>query len=749
MDHRANKIKNESLISAVQSGQAEIVEMLLAEGADVNQADQRGDTALMLAVEGKHAEIVDVLLARGVNVNQVDKNGNTILMDFAWCGRDEVVELLLARGANVNQVGRDGVTALLAAAGGGHTKTMEILLEWGADPNQVTQSSATLLGHLSGMNALMCLVSNPFAQEVVTETLVSHFDLTQIDKAGNTALMWAVGSRYKSAVVSILLHEEDITDNNGITLFQRAIDLGYPEVVVDLLLKGVSFQDFPLTDQDIEASREADLIRSVKEFWQRSTSYIGITTEQEMLQLVPLVNQDRTMRMIAQFGLNKLCQIIWKEVAGQSLFSQELTYLRHSRKHTELKEFIDKFLKEKSEKTAWKYAIRHELSVQKSQFLKTNAYYKDSTIEYLKIRAIKITKKVFQGIRISYQESKFLDNPEFYDYDFTLSRAFYNSAALTSMAISDTFLPEAMQRVIEFLPKQEAFRLQSLLLNIGMKKLLKQSYKIKIGEEQRHLSDEELRMDGFTSNKILQLYKLIMKYNDIVINFNQGEIINLEILLAKYQSIKDAESIAVSGCEESKECHESKQNAQPENIHTVYGLYDIQYDNSLLNDPNLVSEAVRSGTLNSLLTKASENKLEVVSETQEKPDAEQEALDVSQFFSAIDRSDLAAVQYLVSIQPSLVNATNAGSNSALTMAVLYGHNEIASYLIDSGAYVPQYVPAEEKFDLDTLSLNLGDVGNIDQERESLQFQQSFDEYNALYAVGLLCWLIGRDIHSHA
>jgi ankyrin repeat protein len=53
------------------------VELLLAKGAQLDLADNRGRTALMIAAERGHAEIVKLLLAAGADPARRDKDGRS------------------------------------------------------------------------------------------------------------------------------------------------------------------------------------------------------------------------------------------------------------------------------------------------------------------------------------------------------------------------------------------------------------------------------------------------------------------------------------------------------------------------------------------------------------------------------------------------------------------------------------------------------------------------------------------------
>ena len=56
---------------------AATVRLLLAKGAQLDPADNRGRTALMIAAGRDHAEIVELLLAAGADRELRDKDGKT------------------------------------------------------------------------------------------------------------------------------------------------------------------------------------------------------------------------------------------------------------------------------------------------------------------------------------------------------------------------------------------------------------------------------------------------------------------------------------------------------------------------------------------------------------------------------------------------------------------------------------------------------------------------------------------------
>jgi ankyrin repeat protein len=89
------------LIGAASNGFLEVVEFLLDSGADVNVKSKDGATPLHAAVYAKHKEAAAVLLARGASVNVGDATKNTPLHYAARNCDREMADLLLANGADI------------------------------------------------------------------------------------------------------------------------------------------------------------------------------------------------------------------------------------------------------------------------------------------------------------------------------------------------------------------------------------------------------------------------------------------------------------------------------------------------------------------------------------------------------------------------------------------------------------------------------------------------------------------------
>jgi ankyrin repeat protein len=98
------------LRTAAKEGNIEQIEALLAEGAAVDDVDEKGYTALYNATMYQQQEAVSLLLGAGAEVDKENNNGVTPLMAAARDGYSLIVKQLLEAGANVEQVDEFGRT---------------------------------------------------------------------------------------------------------------------------------------------------------------------------------------------------------------------------------------------------------------------------------------------------------------------------------------------------------------------------------------------------------------------------------------------------------------------------------------------------------------------------------------------------------------------------------------------------------------------------------------------------------------
>ena len=153
----ANPEGQTALMLAIKSGDLGIVRMLVDAGADVNAVEQVQDQTPLIwaaAANRNAAEMVDILLANGADVNararftdwpsQITSEprwqyhaygGLTALLYATRQGCDECVESLVGAGADVNVPTPEGVTALMIALDNTNNEIANFLLDQGANPH--------------------------------------------------------------------------------------------------------------------------------------------------------------------------------------------------------------------------------------------------------------------------------------------------------------------------------------------------------------------------------------------------------------------------------------------------------------------------------------------------------------------------------------------------------------------------------------------------------------------------------------
>lgn len=122
------------LLRAIKNNHQDVVDFLLAHGADVNVHGQlMGRNALHLAAFQGDAELVQTLLRHGAEVDARESDGGTALFIAAGKGHLEVAKILLRYHADVNVTEKtDNLTPLHAAASGDHAEIAQLLLAHGA-----------------------------------------------------------------------------------------------------------------------------------------------------------------------------------------------------------------------------------------------------------------------------------------------------------------------------------------------------------------------------------------------------------------------------------------------------------------------------------------------------------------------------------------------------------------------------------------------------------------------------------------
>lgn len=123
----------------------QLMELLIARGANVNWHGEDGLDALGMAVIADKVAESEVLLRHGAKFDEPDKDGQTPLISAIILGHDKIARTLLQHGAKVNRADKDGMTPLMLAASMRQTEIVRLLLHAGADVLHQDKKGATVL----------------------------------------------------------------------------------------------------------------------------------------------------------------------------------------------------------------------------------------------------------------------------------------------------------------------------------------------------------------------------------------------------------------------------------------------------------------------------------------------------------------------------------------------------------------------------------------------------------------------------
>jgi len=213
-----------SLHYAVRRGHKDVAELLITNGADVNATNAAGDPPLQYAAYNDHKDIIKLLLEKGatistvhlaaymgdlakleafiqegVDINTLDGHGYAPLHYSAQNGQKEAAELLIAKRANVNVKNWDGQTPLYIALSRGHKDIIELLLSKGANINTVDNKGNALIHHAAEAGR----------KDIVELLIAKGADINAKNNQGQTPLDIAVTNNRKDIIELLLAKGAD------------------------------------------------------------------------------------------------------------------------------------------------------------------------------------------------------------------------------------------------------------------------------------------------------------------------------------------------------------------------------------------------------------------------------------------------------------------------------------------------------------------------------------------------------------
>ena len=175
------------LIRAAERGEIDVMLDILEDGANINEVDERGQTAVMAATHANQVEAVRVLIDAGANIDIQDNMRDN---PFLYAGAERLLEIL------------------------------KLTIEAGPDYSLVPAA------HHGHVDCVLELVKN------------SEVNIDHVNNLGWTALLEAVilsdGGPVHQQIVQILVDHgarRDLGDFDGVTPLEHARMRGYEEMV--------------------------------------------------------------------------------------------------------------------------------------------------------------------------------------------------------------------------------------------------------------------------------------------------------------------------------------------------------------------------------------------------------------------------------------------------------------------------------------------------------------------------------------
>ena len=180
-------LETEQFLDAARTGKINVISQMLSQGTKVDLKEVRspneGRTALHYAAGCGHKDIVKLLLAKGAAVNEHADTGYTPLHVASGRSQRDIAELLVARGADVNAQDLRG-TPLHAAAIQGDADMAEFLVRHGGDVKATNSLGETPLHSVSAV------IMRTKGHQLIAKLLLSKgADINAVSKSGITPLL--------------------------------------------------------------------------------------------------------------------------------------------------------------------------------------------------------------------------------------------------------------------------------------------------------------------------------------------------------------------------------------------------------------------------------------------------------------------------------------------------------------------------------------------------------------------------------
>lgn len=233
----------------------EIIKMLMDTGINVNNQNNKGQTALMIAFKtalksNSSIDIVKLLLENKANVNQVDIYGDTVLTLTCKKYRNKIelsmIQLLVKFGLDINIQNSKGNSALMILADkrNDDDQVISYLIENCSDVNIINNDKETIL-------IRMCASDYIYEDNIIKLLIEKGANLDNQDVNGATAIMYAAtySSKYDFNTIRLLL--ENNASLEPVDILNRTFLIIF---VKNMLINNYRYTENDLIDKIINRS---------------------------------------------------------------------------------------------------------------------------------------------------------------------------------------------------------------------------------------------------------------------------------------------------------------------------------------------------------------------------------------------------------------------------------------------------------------------------------------------------------------